>query len=56
MLLRRIKEENEEGGFEGSEAGLHPWPRQRLAMESRRDISDAKTEIKTDVEIEFCRG
>lgn len=40
-------------GCEGGKEGLDHWPRQRFAMESRRDSTDAKTEIKTDVEIEF---
>lgn len=43
-------------GFEGEKEGLDHWPRQRFAIESRRDSTDVKTEIKTDVEIEFFRG
>lgn len=39
-------------GFEGGKEGLD-W---RFATESRRDTTDVKMEIKTDVEIEFFRS
>lgn len=48
-MLERRKEEKEEGGAEG----LDCCPRQRVAMESKWDITDVKMEIKTDKEREF---